>query len=123
VGAVMEVYAVAQMEYPDLGVLRILLPLLGKPGTQWRQAVGPGQMPQHQPLENRVTEEAHPLKTVVGQPGWRGNVGRRHGDAQRRLGHRGLSAQQSGSEGERAGNFANKHDLSRPAMRSANWET
>jgi hypothetical protein len=34
-----------------------------------------------------------------------------------------LSAQQSGSERERAGNFANKHDLSRPAMRSANWET
>ena len=81
VRAVMEFHAVAQMEDPDLGVLRSCSPSLGKPGTQRRQAVGPGQIPQHQPLENRVTEEAHPLKTVVGQPGWRGNVGRRHGDA------------------------------------------
>jgi hypothetical protein len=49
IGAVVEFDALAQMENPGLVVAGVLLPFLRKPGTQGRQPVGSGQVPQHQP--------------------------------------------------------------------------
>jgi hypothetical protein len=74
VGAVVEFHAMAQMEDPGLVILRIALPFFREPGTQTRQLVGLGQIPQHQTLEDRIAEEAHAFKTVVGQPGRGRNI-------------------------------------------------
>jgi len=54
--------------------------------TQTRQAIGAGQIPQHESFEDRVAEKAHALEAVIGQSGRGRDIGRRHGDAQRGLG-------------------------------------
>ncbi len=100
------------MKDPGLVVGRILLPFLREPGMQSRQSIRSGQIPQHQPFKDRVAEEAHALEAVVGQSGCRGDIGRRHGDPQRGLGHGRLERQQNCHERERAGSLTNEHGFS-----------
>ena len=83
VGAVVELDAAAQREDPLGRVGLVLRPLLREPGPEPGQRVRAGQVPQREALEDRVAEEAHALEAIVRHARGRGDVGGRHGDAQR----------------------------------------
>jgi hypothetical protein len=77
-----ESHAAAKVEDQGLLVVGGLLVALGEGRPQAGEAIGAGEIPEHQPLEDRIAEEAHSLESVVRHAGGGRDVGGGHGDAQ-----------------------------------------
>ena len=100
VAAVVKLDALPQMKDPLRRIRLVLGPALGQPGSQRGQHVRAREIEEDQPLEDRKAEEAHALVAVVRHPGRRGDVGRRHGDAQGAAGVRRRNAPGEPGHGE-----------------------
>jgi len=70
------------MKHPLGLVGGVLLPAFGEAGADISELVGAREVPQHQPFEHGIAEEAHALIAVVRGTGGGGHVGGGHGDSE-----------------------------------------
>ena len=95
----MELHALAHLEDPAQWISRVDVPFREQAGRDVGKLVGVGEVPVDDAVIGGVAEEPEPFAAIVGDAGDRGQVGRRHRDAQG-LAVRRRAGEQGGGEGE-----------------------